>query len=98
MTVTITDIRTQYPEFTNADNALLQAHLDAALVVLDESAFGDLYDQAVIEYTCMSVADSAYGRPMALSKDAYPETNHSRKFARLQAMATCIPAGILWGS
>lgn len=98
MSVTLATIRAKYPEFTSCPDATLQAHLDDALTLWSESSFGDLYDQAIIEYTCLSVSDSGYGKPMAIVNQGETRTNHHIKFERLLRMSGCAGAGIVWGS
>ena len=72
MAVTATTLRARFKEFDNAvtkgdmDDTLLGLFIVAAQTELSESAFGDLYDEAVMYQAAHLIAMSPYGLPMRL--------------------------------
>ena len=61
MTVTVAQIRTEFPEFVNTDSGLIQGKINDATGYLNAGAFGEDYDQAVKYFTCHLICLSPSG-------------------------------------
>lgn len=61
MTVTPDQIISEFPEFVNTSSGLIAAKIEDATELLDATAFGDDYDDAVKYMTCHLIAVSPSG-------------------------------------
>lgn len=66
MAVTVSSFKVQYPEFANADTALLQATLDDAVKLCPAVPWGDKQDMGVMRQTAALLARSPFARGMEL--------------------------------
>jgi hypothetical protein len=98
MAVTIASLTTRYPEFTNADSALVQAAIDDAKSHYDEDACGDLYDRIVTEAACQQLARSPWAQEMAVDGQRGLQTKHDMILARLIRSAGSVSTGHCWSS
>ncbi len=73
MAVTATQIKTEFPEFANAETALIEAKIADAMALLSESAWGDDYDQAVKYKACHLLALSPTGEFARLDASEEPD-------------------------
>lgn len=90
-----TDLRTEYPEFSNAPEALAQAKVDRALSLTDEAVYGDQFAHAVLLRAADMLARSPFARSMQLvSKDG--STLYSLELARLTDINGCCAAGVVF--
>jgi len=79
MAVTRASLIAEYPEFTNADTALVTTKISHAYKFVDETIFGDQADLAVTLYACHLIAMSPYGMEMRL-QDKNGETTYLKLF------------------
>lgn len=74
MALTVADFLISFPEFYDAPATLVSAKLADAVTMCDPAAWGaeparDLTQQGVFLYTASFLAESPYGRKMALVDD-----------------------------
>lgn len=62
MAVTLASFRVAFPEFEGADDSLVQAKLDEAVLALDERVFGARFDEAVRYRAAHTLAISPFGQ------------------------------------
>lgn len=86
MPVTPDQIKAEFPEFVNTSSELLAGKIADATGLLNESAFGDLYDQAVKYKACHLIAVSPSGEFARLDPSKEPDgasTLYERHYLRL---------------
>jgi len=66
MTVTVDQIKAEFPEFVNTDAGLIGFCIDDAMRLVDQSAFGVRYDDAIKYLACHLVALRPHGEPARL--------------------------------
>ena len=98
MAVTIASLTTRYPEFANADSALVQAAIDDAKETYDEDACGDLYDRIVTEAACQQLARSPWAQEMAVDGQRVIQTKHDTILGKLIRMVGSVSTGHCWSS
>lgn len=98
MAVTVASLIARYPEYELAESALIQAHIDAAVDILDETVTGELYDEIVLETACNSLALTSFSEPTAIDRAAGITTKHMDRLRRLKLAAGPGSTGIVWGS
>lgn len=72
--MTYAEFIVQFPEFSKAGEALVQAHLDAATACTSEAAFGDLYSQAIAYLAAHMLAMSPFSQQMRIDKSSGSST------------------------
>jgi hypothetical protein len=85
--VTSAQIKAEFPEFLNADSGLIDAKIADATGLLDETAWGAKFDQAVKYMACHLLALSPKGETMRLRPDREPEgatTLYERRYLELK--------------
>lgn len=91
MTVSRTTFLVQFPEFTNAGNALIDATLEAVEYQVSDS-FGDQRDRAVMLRLADRLANSPWGRDARrLADGTVPTSTYSTEFDEL-ARANAVSA------
>lgn len=92
-----TDLRTEYPEFTNAPETLAQAKIDRALQLTDEAVYGDQFALAVLLRAADMLARSPFARQMQLvSKDG--STPYSVELDTLTVVNGVCAAGVIFAA
>jgi len=66
MAVTVADLRREFPEFTPAPDAVLEAAIAAGYVAHDAQVWGSHLDLGVMLYACDRLARSPYARDLRL--------------------------------
>jgi len=66
--VTVAQIRSEFPEFNSTNVALIEQKIRDAYNLLSESAFGDVYEQAIKYQACHLIALSPAGEFARLKK------------------------------
>jgi hypothetical protein len=81
MSVTVAQLKERFPEFTSADDALIQARLDQALRSIDVIVWGELADDGQATLAAHLLALSPFGTQAGLrqgegaeSKTIYQDT------------------------
>lgn len=86
MTVTVEQIRTEFPEFVNTDSGLLAGKIADAQNMLNVGAFGTHYDQAVKYMACHLIALSPSGEFARLDANDEPDgarTTYERQYMQI---------------
>jgi len=90
--VTVEQLRSEFPEYAHTDSGLLAGKIADATAMLNPSAFGALYDQAVKYMACHLVALSPSGEFARLDpkdQDDGARTTYERQYQRiLRGLAT----------
>lgn len=87
MTVTVDQIKAEFPEFANTDSALIGYRLEDAQRLVDPSAYGEHTDDAVKYLCCHLIQVSPHGEPARLQPSQEPggaSTTYERHFLRIQ--------------
>lgn len=96
MSVTLASLRLRYPEYTNAEDALVTACITAAEAEYSEGSCSNLYDEIVLESACHRISLTAYGREMAIDRAAGVITKHQARLQELSLAAGSVSAGFAW--
>lgn len=90
-----TDLRAEYPEFSNAPEALVQAKIDRAVVLTDEGVYDAHYGHAILLRAADMLARSPFARQMQLvSKDG--STPYSQELDTLTVINGACGAGVVF--
>lgn len=65
--MTLTEFKTQFPEFRSVPDPMLTAHLNAAALECSEEVWGTLLDQGIAYLAAHKMALSPYGNTAKLS-------------------------------
>jgi hypothetical protein len=87
VTVTVDQIQAEFPEFANTDSGLIGYRLADAMQLVEQSTYGDHYDEAVKWLTCHLIALAPHGEPARLVESQEPggaSTTYERHFLRIQ--------------
>ncbi len=82
MAVTLTSLRARYPEFTDTPDALLTAAITAAGNEVNETVWGDLYDEGVLLLACEKAVISTHAHE--LQAEGGGESSYMKEYKRLQ--------------
>ena len=95
MTVTAASLKAAWPEFDDAADVLVTAKIARAYDSLDETTWGDLYDDAVTLKACHLLALTPDGRAMRLDPEGRAGhyglgvTSYGQELDELRIAATC---------
>ena len=78
--------RVNFPEFTNATDALLQAAIDRASTLCDATTYGDLHTQAVLFTAADDLAMSPFSREMRLKDGTSVYQKRVKQLQRIAAI------------
>lgn len=87
MTVTVDQIKAEFPEFANTDSALIGFRLADAERLVDRGAFGIHTDDAVKWLCCHLIALAPHGEPARLVESQEPggaTTTYERHYLALK--------------
>jgi hypothetical protein len=87
MTVTVDQIKAEFPEFANTDSGLIGFRLADAARLVDPSAFGLNTDAAVKYLACHLIALSPHGEPARLVESQEPggaSTTYERQYLAIK--------------
>lgn len=90
MTVTVDQIKAEFPEFASTDSALIGFRLADAIRIIDQASFGTQYDDAVKYLTCHLVALSPHGEFARLVQSQEPggaSTTYERYYLKIMRSA-----------
>lgn len=94
MTVTVDQIKAEFPEFVNTDSDLIGFCIDDAMRLVDQSAFGVRYDDAVKYLACHLVALRPHGEQARLvesSEATGASTTYERQYQLIKRSAVWAP-------
>jgi len=94
MTVTVDQIKAEFPEFAATDSWLISRRIDDAMRLVDSTAFGEHADAAVKYLACHLVALSPHGEPARLVESQEPGgagTTYERQYLLLKRSAVFAP-------
>jgi len=94
MTVTVDQIKGEFPEFVNTDSALIGYRIDDAMRLVDPTSFGTMYDDAVKYLACHLLALMPHGEPARLVESQEPDgasTTYERQYILLKRSAVFAP-------
>lgn len=97
MTVTADQIKAEFPEFVHTDAALIGYCIDSAMRLVDQSAYGVRYDDAVKYLACHLVALRPHGEPARLveSQEATgASTTYERQYQLIKQAAVWAPMAV----
>ena len=87
MTVSVDQIKAEFPEFLNTDSALIGFRLADAERLVDQAVFGACTDDAVKYLTCHLIALSPHGEPARLVPAQEPggaSTTYERQYLAIK--------------
>lgn len=87
MTVTVDQIKAEFPEFVNTDSALIGFRLADAERMVDRAVFGDLTDDAIKYLTGHLIALAPHGEPARLVESQEPggaTTTYERQYLAIK--------------
>lgn len=87
MTVTVDQIKAEFPEFANTDSGLIGHKLADAERLVDQGAFGVHHDDAVKYLTCHLIALAPHGEPARLVESQEPggaTTTYERQYLAIK--------------
>jgi hypothetical protein len=87
MTVTVDQIKAEFPEFKATDSALIGFRIDDATRLVDQATFGDHCDDAVKYLACHLIALSPHGEPARLVESQEPSgasTTYERQYLAIK--------------
>lgn len=82
MSHTIADFTTRFPEYKNTDPIYVQSALDDAELLISETAFGTLYDLAIMYHAAHRLAVSPFGQQNAVDNANDGDTIYSIYYKR----------------
>ena len=82
MAVTLTSLRARYPEFDDAPDALLTACITQAENEVNETVWGDNYDEGVLLLACEKAVTSSHAHEM--QSEGEGESLYMREYKRIQ--------------
>lgn len=86
MTVTVAQIKAEFPEFANTSSELIAYKLADAQSLISGAVLGDLHDAAVKYYACHLIALAPHGEFARLVESTEPggaSTTYERQYQKL---------------
>jgi hypothetical protein len=87
VTVTVDQIKAEFPEFANTDSALVGYRIADAIGLVDGVAFGSRTDDAVKYLACHLIALTPHGEPARLVESQKPggaSTTYERQYLAIK--------------